>query len=66
MNISIEIKINQKLHDRYLICGEKCWHFGTSIKDLGNKDTIIKEISEVYQSMKELFEVRWEEGNFAQ
>lgn len=59
MDISIEIKINKKIHDRYLICKNKCWHIGTSIKDLGNKDSIIKEISEVLDSMKNLFNERW-------
>lgn len=59
MGIDIEIKINQKIHDRYLICKNNCWHIGTSIKDLGNKDSIIKDISEVLDSMKSLFNERW-------
>ncbi len=61
MGIVVEIKVNKKIHDRYLISGKKCWHFGASIKDLGNKDTTIKEISEVVASMRELFEERWKE-----
>jgi len=62
MGIVVEIKVNKKIHDRYLISGEKCWHFGASIKDLGNKDTTIKEISEVVISMKEMFKERWQEA----
>ena len=61
MNISVEVKINKKIHDRYLICGNDCWHIGGSIKDLGNKDTSIKEITEVITSMNDLFLERWNE-----
>ena len=61
MGIIVEIKVNKRIHDRYLISGKKCWHFGASIKDLGNKDTTIKEISEIVTSMRELFEERWNE-----
>lgn len=60
-NISIEVKINKKIHDRFIISGKKCWSIGSSIKDLGNKDTVIREISEVVKSMKELFWERWNE-----
>lgn len=59
--ITIEVKINNKIHDRYIICNNKCWTIGSSIKDLGNKDTVIKEISEVVKSMKLLFSERWNE-----
>lgn len=62
MGISIEIKNNKKIHDRFLICGDKCWAIGSSIKDLGNKDTVIREISEVASSMKDLFSERWDES----
>jgi len=62
MRIIVEIKVNRRIHDRYLISGKKCWHFGASIKDLGNKDTTIKEISEVVTSMKEIFKERWQEA----
>ena len=60
--ILLEVKISKKIHDRYLITADKCWSFGASIKDLGNKDTIIREISEVTESMKELFSERWSES----
>lgn len=60
--ISIEVQTNKKIHDRYLICDSKCWYIGSSIKDLGNKDTTIKEISEVVTSMKDLFLKRWNES----
>ena len=61
MGISIEVRVNQKIHDRYLISGDKCWSIGSSIKDLGNKDTTVREISEVSDSMKSLFLERWNE-----
>ena len=60
--IKIEIKLNKKIHERYLICGGKCWSLGSSIKDLGNKDGILKEVSEIKQSMQDLFEYRWSEA----
>lgn len=59
--ISIEVKVNRKIHDRYLLFDEKCWSIGSSIKDLGNKDSTIREISEVASSMRELFLERWNE-----
>lgn len=62
-NIAVETKVNNKIHDRYLICGKKCWSIGTSIKDLGNKDTIIRELDEVANSLKELFTKRWNEAS---
>lgn len=61
--ISTEFKINRKIHDRYLIFGNKCWLIGTSIKDLGNKDCVIKESSEIVQSLTDLFQERWGEYN---
>jgi len=61
MNIDVKFKINPKIHDRFVIAGNKAWSIGASIKDFGNKDTMIKEISEVYDSMKDLFQERWSE-----
>ncbi len=61
--IEVKVKLNRKIHDRYIIADKKCWWIGTSIKDLGNKDTIIKEVSELSRSLKELFMERWEEGS---
>ena len=57
--ISIEVKKNRNLHDRYIIFGNKCWSIGHSIKDLGRKDTIIRDISEVCSSMRDLFDERF-------
>ena len=59
---AIEVKISGRIHDRYLITGNRCWSFGASIKDLGNKDTTIREISEVSASMKDIFLERWKES----
>ena len=63
MRISVQVRNNNKIHDRFLICGHKCWSIGSSVKDLGNKDTIIREISEVTNSMKDLFSERWDESS---
>lgn len=61
LNIPIEVKTSLKIHDRYIIFGDECWSIGCSIKDLGNKDSTIKEIKEVASSMKEIFLERWNE-----
>lgn len=63
LSIPIEVKINSKIHDRFIISEDKCWSIGSSIKDLGNKDTVVREISEVASSMKDLFKDRWSEAN---
>ncbi len=60
--IPIEVKTNNKIHDRFILSEDKCWSIGSSIKDFGNKDTTIKEISEVTASMKDLFQERWNEA----
>ncbi|HVP50166.1 MAG TPA: hypothetical protein VMT56_02985 [Candidatus Bathyarchaeia archaeon] len=62
LGISIEVKTNNKIHDRFILLDDKCWSVGSSIKDLGNKDTVIREISEVMASMKDLFQERWDEA----
>ncbi len=62
MGIIIEVKNSKKIHERFMICGDRCWFIGSSIKDLGNKDAVIREISEVTSSMKNLFLDRWDEA----
>ena len=61
-NIVVEVRLSKKIHDRYIIYDEKCWSIGSSIKDLGNKDALIKDISEVVQSLSSLFRERWGEA----
>ena len=60
--IQVAVKTSNKIHDRFIISDDKCWSIGSSIKDFGNKDTTIKEISEVTASMKDLFQERWNEA----
>lgn len=62
LSVSVEVKSNKKIHDRFIIIGGNCWSIGASIKDLGNKDTIIKDVSEVVSSMRDLFMERWSES----
>jgi hypothetical protein len=62
MGIQVQTKISKKIHDRYLISNETCWAIGTSIKDVGNKDTTIRDISDVLTSMLDLFQERWAES----
>lgn len=58
----VEVRVSNKIHDRYLISGKRCWSIGASIKDLGNKDTVIRETSELSESMTDLFNERWDEA----
>lgn len=61
-NIDIEVRIftANKLHDRYLITDKMCWSIGASLKDLGNKDTLITKLGEdIRQALEETFESRW-------
>lgn len=62
LGVTIDVKLNQKIHDRFIICGDKCWSIGSSIKDLGNKDATVREITEVSSSMRDLFLERWKES----
>lgn len=60
--VTVDIRKNEKLHDRYLISDNDSWSLGGSIKDIGNKDTIITRISQATTALNELFEIRWNEG----
>jgi hypothetical protein len=57
--ISVGVRKSFEIHDRYLISDQKCWSIGASIKDFGNKDTIITEMTGILLSLNELFEDRW-------
>lgn len=63
VNIDIEVRTNQDIHDRFLILGNEAWLLGSSLKDLGNKDTAISNINSVIASLKDLFEMRWKESD---
>src|SRR3989344_1832125 len=63
LNVNIEVRKTTKIHDRYIINGESAWSIGSSIKDLGNKDTLIKDLVEVHASLKDLFMERWNESS---
>lgn len=57
--ITIEIRSCKGIHDRWIICGDNSWSIGSSIKDLGNKDTIVAPIRGVTDSLRDLFQLRW-------
>ena len=61
--VTIEIRKTTKIHDRYIINGKCAWSIGSSIKDLGNKDTLIKDLLEVRSSLRDLFDERWTESS---
>lgn len=63
--ISIEVRVYSKnmLHDRYMISDEAVWSIGSSLKDLGNKDTIINKLGEELKfALEEIFDKRWQES----
>jgi hypothetical protein len=65
-NIDIEVRIfaTNKLHDRYIITESTCWSIGSSLKDLGNKDTLVTKLTdEIRQAIEETFEARWKISN---
>jgi hypothetical protein len=63
--IDVEVRVYSKsaLHDRYIITDDSVWSVGASLKDLGNKDTIISKLGdEVKDALSETFEKRWQES----
>ena len=62
LNCKVEIKKITKCHDRWIISNDSCWSIGGSLKDLGNKDTIITDIRTVNDSLTDLFKERWGEA----
>lgn len=48
------------LHDRYIMDDSHMWIIGHSIKDLGNKESFVIELSgDIKQAAKQLFEDNW-------
>jgi hypothetical protein len=65
-DLEIEVRIfnGKTLHDRYIISGDNCWSIGSSLKDLGNKDTTITKLEEeVRYAIEEMFDNRWREAS---
>jgi len=64
-HLIIEVRIfnNRKLHDRYIISEHNCWSIGSSLKDIGNKDTTITKLEdEVKYALEEIFDKKWQEA----
>lgn len=59
--IAITIRTNPRIHDGYLLADSGAWSIGSSIKDLGNKDTVIQKLEGVGDSLLQVFEERWRE-----
>lgn len=63
--IEVEVRVysSSALHDRYIITDDSVWSVGASLKDLGNKDTIISKLGdEVKFALQETFEKRYQEA----
>jgi len=64
-HLEIEVRVfnGKTLHDRYIISDGNCWSIGSSLKDLGNKDTTITKLEdEVRYAVEEMFDKRWQEA----
>lgn len=64
-HLEIEVRVfdGKTLHDRYIISDGNCWSIGSSLKDLGNKDTTITKLEdEVKYAIEEMFDKRWQEA----
>ncbi len=60
--ITLEIRENEDFHDRFLILDQKeFYHFGASLKDLGNKGFMFSKIEEqfVQKSLLAEFDAKW-------
>lgn len=56
---SLEIREDDKVHDRYIFVDDKCWMLGASIKDAGIRPTVlapIKDKDELYKIWKSIFD----------
>jgi hypothetical protein len=65
LHLRIEVRIfnGKTLHDRYMISDDNCWSVGSSLKDLGNKDTTITKLEdEVRYAIEEMFDKRWQDA----
>lgn len=63
--IDVEVRVfsGKALHDRFIITDNSYWSVGSSLKDLGNKDTIVSKLGdEVKDALLETFENRWQES----
>jgi hypothetical protein len=64
-HLKIEVRVfnGKNLHDRYIISDGNCWSIGSSLKDLGNRDTTITKLEdEVRYAIEEMFDKRWREA----
>jgi hypothetical protein len=61
--IEVEVRIfppKTTLHDRYMLSNDAAWSIGSSLKDLGNKDTLVTRLGdEIRFALAEVFEKRW-------
>jgi len=63
-NITIKIRKTASIHDRYLLYDGNCFLFGSSLKDVGKKDTTITQDNASYTQFRELFRKRWSESGY--
>jgi hypothetical protein len=57
--MEIELRKAKIIHDRFIISDKQAWSIGSSIKDLGNKDSIISDQFSIRDTLLELLNDRW-------
>ena len=57
--IEIEVKTTKNIHDRFIISDNRAWSIGTSIKDIGKKDSVISDQFSIRDTLLELLNERW-------
>ena len=63
IEVAVRVYSKSTLHDRYMISDGSVWSIGSSLKDLGNKDTIVTRLGEEVEfALEEMFERRWQES----
>ena len=60
---AVTIKRHAKLHDRYLICNERCWLIGSSLKDAGKKTFSMIEVVDTRKAIFDDVETKWREAS---
>jgi len=59
---ALEVRRHLKLHDRYLICNERCWLVGSSLKDAGKKSFSMIELVDGRAAIVREVEHKWQEA----
>ena len=60
---TIEVRRHKKLHDRYILFGDRVWLIGSSLKDAGKKSFNAIECVDSKSAIQGDVEAKWKEGS---